>query len=930
MGFVRGIGLAVLAAGLAGCGVAVPRDGAVVGVEGITGRVHGGQQPVVGSTVQLYTVGTGGDGSASAPLLTSTVTTDANGNFSITGMYSCSSATQVYLVATGGNPGSGTNANLAMMTALGPCSGLTSGTFVYVNELTTVAGVSALAPYMSSLTAVGSGTSDAGALASAFTLAGELVATSTGMTPGVNVPAGYAVPTAEISTLGNVLASCINSTGGSPNDGSSCGTLFSLTTPGGGTAPTNTVVALLDLANNPALHTSALFSMASPTGPFQPQLLSSPANFVVDLTPTGSLTELTITPSPVVFPTMSTGFTSPTVTATVTNGGSAAVTIDSIGITGTLASEFTQVSDCGTSLGAGASCTVQMTVTPASVGANNATLAVASNAPNSPATATLQAAGAAPSAGPITLSASSLNFTVADAYEDITVSNYGTTTLTIGSIVSSSNGFTYLTNCGTTLAAQSVCTISVTSLIAGYIAPPGGSGYFTYTATLTINDDASSGPQTVQLSSTNTYTGTSACCGSAALGSSATGSLTFSEANGHASTTFGPGTFSGTYASDYTASPNYCSVGGTLPPFPTSCSFNVTFRPSTTGTQNAEYVLGAVNGINQYLPLTGSTPTTTSGPAMNPTGVAFGAVYLDRYGNANATTQLGVYNDGTTTLNLSAKIFSGNITTFGVTSGAGCTALAPGSTCYFTVTFNATAAGNYSGTILLADANSTLTRTIAVPVTVYYLSLSTNPGQLTYGSQAMGTQSAAQTFTVSDSNGNPLGHALSAVASTGYTLTSGSTCPASTTTLCTLSVAFAPVSTSGGTIYGSVTVTDQVSGNYANENLTGTETVSPTISFSPNPLTFANRSVGTTSIPSTVTLTNAGPGTLTVSSVSLTGVVNNNFSETNNCTSVAVNGTCSIYVTFAPTVSGTQSATLQVVSNASGSPNTMTVSGTAM
>jgi len=127
-----------------------------------------------------------------------------------------------------------------------------------------------------------------------------------------------------------------------------------------------------------------------------------------------------------------------------------------------------------------------------------------------------------------------------------------------------------------------------------------------------------------------------------------------------------------------------------------------------------------------------------------------------------------------------------------------------------------------------------------------------------------------------------------------------------------------------------VTVTDQVSGNYANENLTGTETVSPTISFSPNPLTFANRSVGTTSIPSTVTLTNAGPGTLTVSSVSLTGVVNNNFSETNNCTSVAVNGTCSIYVTFAPTVSGTQSATLQVVSNASGSPNTMTVSGTAM
>ncbi len=51
----------------------------------VTGSVHGGQQPVSGATIQLYTVGTSGDGSAATPLLTSAVTTNASGGFVLTG-----------------------------------------------------------------------------------------------------------------------------------------------------------------------------------------------------------------------------------------------------------------------------------------------------------------------------------------------------------------------------------------------------------------------------------------------------------------------------------------------------------------------------------------------------------------------------------------------------------------------------------------------------------------------------------------------------------------------------------------------------------------------------------------------------------------------------------------------------------------------------
>ena len=236
-----------------------PAESSVV----VTGAVHGGQQPISGSTIQLYTVGTSADGSAATPLLTSTVTTDANGGFTLTGLYGCSSATQVYLTASGGNPGlSGNNANIALMAALGSCSSLTSSTFISVNEVTTVAAAAAFAPYMRSASAIGSASSDASALAAAFLVANEFVNTASGQSPGANVPAGLIVPVAEINTLADILSACVNSPGGAAGSGTNCGTLFTLTTPTNGSAPADTIAALLNLANNPALNTSSLFGLA--------------------------------------------------------------------------------------------------------------------------------------------------------------------------------------------------------------------------------------------------------------------------------------------------------------------------------------------------------------------------------------------------------------------------------------------------------------------------------------------------------------------------------------------------------------------------------------------------------------------------------------------------------------------------------------------
>ena len=212
-------------------------------------------------------MGTGGDGSAATALLSVSLITDASGSFNLAGAYSCPNAQSlVYIVASGGNPGLAagtTNATISLMAALGSCGSLTASTPIVINEPTTVAAVYELAPYMNSTSAIGSAGSDAAALASGFTTAAELVSTATGTSPGTGVPAGTTLPIPEVNSLANLLAGCVESTGGVAGDGSDCGTLFALTTQPGTTAANNTALALLYLANNPGMNTAALFSLSS-------------------------------------------------------------------------------------------------------------------------------------------------------------------------------------------------------------------------------------------------------------------------------------------------------------------------------------------------------------------------------------------------------------------------------------------------------------------------------------------------------------------------------------------------------------------------------------------------------------------------------------------------------------------------------------------
>jgi hypothetical protein len=104
--------------------------------------------------------------------------------------------------------------------------------------------------------------------------------------------------------------------------------------------------------------------------------------------------------------------------------------------------------------------------------------------------------------------------------------------------------------------------------------------------------------------------------------------------------------------------------------------------------------------------------------------------------------------------------------------------------------------------------------------------------------------------------------------------------------------------------------------------------VSPVVSLGATSLTFSPQAPGTTSSSHSITLTNSGTATLTVSGIGISGANSSSFAQTSNCTSLAANGSCQINVTYTPIAAGAQTASLTVTDNAPGSTQTVALNGT--
>jgi hypothetical protein len=191
-----------------------------------------------------------------------------------------------------------------------------------------------------------------------------------------------------------------------------------------------------------------------------------------------------------------------------------------------------------------------------------------------------------------------------------------------------------------------------------------------------------------------------------------------------------------------------------------------------------------------------------------------------------------------------------------------------------------------------------------------------NKSSIYFGVQAVNRVSPSQKVTLTNSGGAAL--AISSITVSPTQFLQSSNCPSSLAggLSCTISVAFDP---SAVTSYsGTLTVNDNAANTPQTVALSGVGTFTVYSTYS---LNFGNVAVGgTSSLP--ITLTNLSQNSIKITGVSIHGTGDRQFTQTNTCGgSVAGKGTCTFTVTFAPTFTGTRSATLTINTNSSPSTN---------
>jgi hypothetical protein len=141
---------------------------------------------------------------------------------------------------------------------------------------------------------------------------------------------------------------------------------------------------------------------------------------------------------------------------------------------------------------------------------------------------------------------------------------------------------------------------------------------------------------------------------------------------------------------------------------------------------------------------------------------------------------------------------------------------------------------------------------------------------------------------------------------------------------CTITVTFAP--TVAGTQAGTLNVSDNASNSPQTAALSGSG-MAP-MSLTPAALNFGGQTVGTTSAPKPIVVTNHENFSVNFTNITITGTNSGDFAQTNDCSSLPAGKTCSVQVTFTPSAKGTRKATLTMTDNATNSPQVAKLSGT--
>ena len=265
--------------------------------------------------------------------------------------------------------------------------------------------------------------------------------------------------------------------------------------------------------------------------------------------------------------------------------------------------------------------------------------------------------------------------------------------------------------------------------------------------------------------------------------------------------------------------------------------------------------------------------------------------------------------------------------------------LAPSSSCNISITHTPAVAGTRSGELDVTSTDDkgnaqtspfSLTGTATGVASAAVLSIT--PTSLVFGSQNMGTTSAAQVVTITNT-GN-LAANFSTVNLNGVDFGfSTIDCAASLAAgaSCTASISFSP--TSAGVRTGQLIYTTNAANSPTQVNFTGTGIAAPIITVSSPGLSLGSLNVGSVSATQVLTISNTGALTANLSTLTIIGTNAGDFAlNSNTCGSTLLAGAnCTIGVNFTPSAGGTRSASLTVTSNAANGPtNSVTLTGAGL
>ncbi len=246
--------------------------------------------------------------------------------------------------------------------------------------------------------------------------------------------------------------------------------------------------------------------------------------------------------------------------------------------------------------------------------------------------------------------------------------------------------------------------------------------------------------------------------------------------------------------------------------------------------------------------------------------------------------------------------------------------LPPNAFCEITVTFSPSSLGPKTETLTIPDNVAPGTHTVTLSGSGTNVGVSLAPTELIFGDQGVGSTSAVQIVTLTNTGGDLTILGIDASGDFAQNNACGNLILAGGS--CQIMVTFAP--TAIGLRAGAITITDSDPTSPQTITLSGHGTA-PVAAVAPLNLAFGNQ--GATGAAQVVTLTNNGNAPLAIANIAVTVT----FSQSSTCGGTLVAGaSCQISVSFNPVAPGATTGQLTITDDATGSPHTAALSGTGV